>query len=266
MAAPSQETPILVAFTLDFETGDIPSKSKGTTAAQIAITQIALHATRLDNFERLGSYVSYVKPYNQKSSLVPTKKRKVLKSKFEEEEPESMIYTKEALEYSAITMDMLEQYGKPIEVVAQEALQFIIDNTPKCPKNMKPFLLGQNIDFDKGFFIQLMEYAGLMNEVQKHLRGQVDFYGNWQPLVQDTIILGQLALCHLPNINSYKLEIMCEHLGIELDDAHDADADVTATTNVAAVLTQRMRIVGGTMEGDSLAIATTEKSRKHFKI
>ncbi|MDP1109233.1 hypothetical protein, partial [Klebsiella pneumoniae] len=77
------------------------------------------------------------------------KKRKVLKSKFENEEQELMIYTQEALEYSAITMDMLETYGKPIETVAQEALQFIIDSTPKCSRNLKPFLLGQNIDFDK---------------------------------------------------------------------------------------------------------------------
>ena len=266
MAAPSQESPILVAFTLDFETGDVPNKSKGSSPANIAITQIALHATRLDTFERIGSYVSYVKPYYQKTNLGPAKKRKVLKSKFENEEQELMIYTQEALEYSAITMDMLETYGKPIETVAQEALQFIIDSTPKCPRNLKPFLLGQNIDFDKGFFLQLFEYTGLINEIQKYLRGTVDFYGNWQPLVLDTIILGQLALCHLPNINSYKLEIMCEHLGVDLDDAHDADADVTATTNVAAVLTQRMRSIGGEYTGDDLAVSKAEKSRKHFKI
>lgn len=98
------------------------------------------------------------------------------------------------------------------------------------------------------------------------LRGDEDFYGNWHPLYVDTIVLGQLALCHLPNVNSYKLEIMCENLGIELDDAHDADADVSATTNVAAVLTQRMRSIGGEYEGESLAISKAEKSRKHFKI
>ena len=57
---------------------------------------------------------------------------------------------------------------------------------------------------------------------------------------------------------------MCEHLGIELDDAHDADADVSATTNVAAVLTQRMRNADG--GGSNLQIAKAEKSRKHFKI
>lgn len=131
---------------------------------------------------------------------------------------------------------------------------------------MKPFLIGQHIAFDEGFLCQMMEYAGLMNELKKVLRGDEDFYGNWHPLYVDTIVLGQLALCHLPEVNSYKLEIMCENLGIELGDAHDADADVSATTNVAAVLTQRMRSIGGEYDGENLAISKAEKSRKHFKI
>ena len=259
MAAPSQESPILVAFTLDFETGSLKCQTG-------ACTQIALHATRLDTFEKIGSYVSYIAPYNRNESVSGTKKRKVLKSKFDAEAPTPMDYEAKALEYSAITMDMLEQYGKPIEVVAQEVIQFIADMTPKCSKNMKPFLIGQNIPFDEGFLCQMMEYAGLMGELKKLLRGHEDFYGNWHPLCLDTIVLGQLALCHLPNVNSYKLEIMCENLGIELDDAHDADADVSATTNVAAVLTQRMRSVGGEYTGDDLAVSKAEKSRKHFKI
>lgn len=259
MVAPSQDTPVLVAFTLDFETGGLKCQSS-------ACTQIAIHATRLDTFEKINSYVSYIAPYNRKEVAGATKKRKTLKSKFEEEETPLMDYEPKALEYSAITMDMLESYGRPIEVVAKEVLQFIIDNTPKCGRNMKPFLIGQNIGFDEGFLCQMMEYAGLMPELKKVLRGQEDFYGNWHPLCLDTIVLGQLALCHQPNMNSYKLEIMCENLGVELDDAHDADADVTATTNVVAVLTQRMRSIGGEYEGDDLAISKTEKSRKHFKI
>lgn len=259
MATPSQENPILVAFTLDFETGGLKCQTS-------ACTQIAIHATRLDTFEKIGSYMSYIAPYNRKEVSGAVKKRKTLKSKYEDDQATLMDYESKALEYSAITMDMLENYGKPIEIVAQEVLQFIIDNTPKCPRNMKPFLIGQNIGFDEGFFCQMMEYAGIMNDVKKVLRGQEDFYGNWHPLCLDTIIMGQLALCHQPNVSSYKLEIMCENLGIELDDAHDADADVSATTNVAAVLTQRMRSVGGEYEGDDLAISKAEKSRKHFKI
>ncbi len=254
----TKDSPSIVVFTLDFETGGLDCKT-------CACTQIAIHATRLDTFERLGTYTSYIGLYNQKD-VGAVKKRKVLKSKYTQDDKVSMNYEPKALEYSAITLDMLESYGKPIEVVAQEVLQFINDYTPKCSRNVKPFLIGQNIMFDEGFFCQMMEYAGLMPEVKKVLRGTEDFYGNWHPLCLDTIVLGQLALCHIPNINSYKLEIMCENLGVELDDAHDADADVSATTNVVAVLTQRMRSVDGEYKDDDLAISKTEKSRKHFKI
>lgn len=256
---PQDETTVLVAFTLDFETGGLKCQTD-------ACTQISIHATRLDTFEKIGSYTGYISPYSQKPIDGVGKKRKVLKSKFDEPEATPMTYSQVALEYSAITMDMLYSQGQPIEKVANDVLQFIIDNTPQCPKNMKPFLIGQNIGFDEGFFCQLMEYAGLIGEVKKYLRGHEDFYGRWHPLCLDTILLGQLALCNKPNINSYKLEIMCEHLGIELDDAHDANADVSATTNVAAVLTQRMRSVGGDIDGGELSMSRTEKSRKHFKI
>jgi DNA polymerase III epsilon subunit-like protein len=259
MAAFKEEQPIIVAFTLDFETGGLKCQTS-------ACTQIAIHATRLDTFERLNSYVAYILPYNQKEIKGIAPKRKVLKSKFDTPEEKPMEYENKALEYSAITMDMLYQKGKDIVEVAQEVVQFIADHTPKVSKGMKPFLIGQNVDFDKGFFMQMLEYAGLTKEAAKYLRGHEDFYGHWEPLTLDTILLGQLALCNRPNINSYKLELMCEQLGIELDDAHDADADVSATTNVVAVLAQRMRCVGGNAEGGEIVLAKTEKSRKHFKI
>lgn len=259
MATPTTEQPVIVAFTLDFETG-------GLKCQTCACTQIAIHATRLDTFERLGTFVRYIYPYKQKDIKGVTSKRKVLKSKYEEAEQPEMTYEDKALEYSAITMDMLYNQGEEISSVARGVIDFIAQNTPKVSRGMKPFLIGQNVEFDKGFFMQLMEYAGLVKEVSKYLRGSEDFYGHWQPLVLDTILLGQLALCTRPSINSYKLELMCENLGIELDDAHDADADVSATTNVVAVLTQRMRSVGGTVEGGELAMVKSEKSRKHFKI
>lgn len=256
---PKEEKPVLVAFTLDFETGGLKCQTS-------ACTQIAIHATRLDTFERLGTYVKYIYPYAQKEIKGVTAKRKVLKSKYDTDGEKLMDYEDKALEYSAITMDMLYNSGIPILEVAHEVVQFIAEHTPKTPKNMKPFLIGQNVDFDKGFFMQMMEYAGLVKDVSKYLRGHEDYYGHWQPDVIDTIILGQLALCTNPNVTSYKLELMCKQLGIELDDAHDADADVSATTNVVAVLTQRMRSVGGTIEGNSISITKTEKTRQHFKI
>lgn len=260
MAAPKSTPSILVGFTLDFETGSLQCRTG-------AITQIALHATRLDTFECLGTYVMYAAPYRRKEIKGVDTKRKTLKSKYETADDAPMMdYEDKALEYSDISIEKLEQQGVDIDVIANDVLKFITDHTPtKCSRNLRPFLIGQNIDFDKGFFMQLMERAGLVKEVAKYLRGHEDFYGHWQPDTLDTLMLGQLALCHKPDISSYKLEIMCENLGIELDDAHDADADVTATTNVVAVLTQKMR--NGIAGPDSdIALAKAEKTRKHFKI
>lgn len=259
--APKQEYTPIIAFTLDFETS-------GLDCQKSACTQIAIHATRLDTFERLGSFVRYVYPYDMKEIKALAKpKKKVLKSKYDEERKTPMEYSDKALEYSAITMDMLYEKGEDVMKVARDAVEWMAEMIPaKTPKNIKPFIIGQNVGFDEGFFCQLLEYGGVIDQAKKILRGHVDFYGHWHPLVLDTIILGQLALCHLPDVNTYKLEIMSERLGVELDDAHDADADVTATTNVAAILTQRMRSVGGEIEGGELKISKTEKSRKHFKI
>ena len=262
MAAPKDTNPYIVGLVLDFETGGLPTKD--VPVAKIGITQIAIHALRLDTFEKIGSFVHYVYPYDQKEIKAVAPKRKTLKSKYETQQSIQMVYQDAALDYTAITMDMLYSMGVDIHTLAQDVLKFISDVTaPGTPKSMKPIIIGQNITFDEGFLIQMFEYTGLLKELMKLVRGWTDFYGNWHPQMIDTIHLGQLALCHSPNVNSYKLEIMCENLGVELDDAHDADADVAATSNVVAVLTQRMRSVGGET---TLHINKAEKSRKHFKI
>lgn len=259
MAAPKDTASTLVAFTLDFETG-------GLNCQTSACTQIAIHATRLDTFARLGSYVRYIYPYSKQEVKGVGVKRKVLKNKFDVDDEVPMEYAEKALTYSAISMDMLYNSGIDIKTVAAEVTAFIANHTPeKCQKNLKPFLIGQNIDFDKGFFLQMMEYGGTVKEVSKFLRGTTDLYGHWEPLTLDTILLGQLALCHLPHINSYKLEVMCEQLEVELDDAHDADADVSATTNVVGVLTNRLRNANGDQSG-GVTMNKTEKSRNHFRI
>ena len=257
MAAPSNDKPIIVAFTLDFETG-------GLTAQDCACTQIAIHAVRIDTFETIDRYVRYIAPYNQQSDK-GTVKRKVLKSKYDQEDTVSMKYEEKALTYSAITMEMLETMGVDIKEVAADVVQFIKKNTLTKSRNMKPFFIGQNIPFDVSFLQQLMEYGGMMKEFSKIVRGQVDFYGNFQPLYVDTIVLGQFALSHLEGVTSYKLEILAERLGIELDDAHDADADVTATTHIAMILSQRMRSTAGSDVGE-MVMTKKEKSRTHFKI
>lgn len=257
MAAPTNDKQVIVAFTLDFETG-------GLDCTDCACTQIALHAVRIDTFETVDRYVKYIYPYNKQADKGVVK-RKVLKNKFDKADEVPMKYEEKALTYSAITMDMLESMGANVKQVAAEVIDFIKQNTISKGRNAKPFLIGQNIGFDVGFMQQLMEYGGQTKEWEKVMRGQKDFYGHFQPLYIDTIILGQFALSHLEGMSSYKLEIMAEKFGIELDDAHDADADVTATTNIAMVCAKRMRNASG-VDDSNMVMTKKEKSRVHFKI
>lgn len=249
---------VIVAFTLDFETGGLDCK-------EAACTQIAIHAVRIDTFETIDRYVRYIYPYEKQPDKGGIKK-KVLRNKYEISEKRLMEYGEKALEISGVTMEKLYSQGVDMKQVAQEVIDFIKRNTMSKKRNMKPFLIGQNICFDVGFLQQLMEYADLMDEFSKLMNGHVDFYGHFQPQYIDTITLGQFALSHLDDVDSYKLELLAERFGVELDDAHDADADVTATTNVALVCAKRMRNVDGDADDGGLRMSKKEKKRAHFKI
>lgn len=124
-------------------------------------------------------------------------------------------------------------------------------------------MIGQNTPFDIGFLQQVMNYAGLVGEFEKTFAGARDFCGNFQPHYVDIIRLGQFCFAHDPSVTSYKLEIIAEKLDIDLHDAHDADADVTATLNAAMVYSNKMRSGTG---GECRGLSKQEKTRNHFKI
>ena len=88
MATPNNEKPIIVAFTLDFETG-------GLDCQDCACTQIAIHAVRIDTFETIDRYVKYISPYNKQPDK-GVAKRKVLKSKFDKDDEQPMKYEEKA--------------------------------------------------------------------------------------------------------------------------------------------------------------------------
>lgn len=257
MAAPVEKGNVITAIVYDFETG-------GLDCTRCAATQISLHAVRLDTFEVMEKYTSYISPYNRREDIGKPK-RKTLKSKYDVEDTELMDYEKVALDYSGITMDMLKSLGKPIDVVCAEICDFIQRNTFPVVASNKPFMVGQNPLFDKGFMQQIMLYSGQWPNFCKLVRGAKDFWGNFQPAQLDTIILSQLTFDNDKSVTTWKLENMAERLGIDLDDAHDADADVTATREIVRVLTSRMRNEGAGVVG-SLVAEKKEKLRDHFKI
>lgn len=257
MAVPTEKGNVVVAIVYDFETG-------GLDCTKCAATQISMHAVRLDTFEVMEKYNSYIYPYNQKEGIGKVR-RKTLKSKYEDEEGELMDYEEPAMLVTGITLDQLYKYGKPIDVVCQEIIEFIQRNTLPVVAACRPFLVGQNPQFDSGFMQQIMLYSELWPAFTKVVRGHKDFWGNFQPTQLDTIILAQLALDDDRSVTTWKLEAIADRLGVDLDDAHDADADVTATREIMRVLTSRLRnnTEGG---GEMLATEKRERIRDYFKI
>lgn len=254
MAASAVENRIYTAIGLDFETG-------GLDPVRCACTQIALEAIRLDTLEVFDRYAAYIAQYCKQE--LGAARRKVLRSKHELAQPtERMDYEPRALEYSGITMERLEAQGVDLKEVAGAVLRFAERATLSKGTQCKPVLIGQNITFDIGFLTQLMSYAGLTKEYEKTFAGKTDFYGNFQPLYLDTILLARLALAADTGVTSYKLELVAERLGIELDDAHDAGADVAATLEIVRVCAARMR----NSEGAVTETAPKEKTRNHFLI
>ena len=173
-----------------------------------------------------------------------------------------MKYEQTALDYSAITMEMLRTQGVDMKTAAGEIIAFAKRSTLSKGNQCKPILIGQNVTFDIGFLQQLMNYAGLVAKFEQTFAGTKDYYGNFQPYYIDTLTMGRLAFSADPEMASYKLELIASRLGVELNDAHDAAADVTATLDILGIYTSRLRHAGG----ETITIQTKEKTRKHFKI
>lgn len=259
MSAPKTKSTILTAFVLDFETGGLDCQTCGAT-------QLSVHAIRMDTFEVMNTLNIYIAPYAYQSMEKP--KRKTLKSKYDIEEPKMMEYRQRAFEVSGLNMEILETKGLPLMEACETILQFFKDNTFDVKKNCLPILVGQNIMFDIGFLTQIFVYTGLWKDLANVLRGQKDYWGNWQPYYLDTIVFAQFAMCHNTGIENWGLGEICEMLGIELDDAHDADADTEATREVVKVLTARMRNEETDSDNGSSSMVATkkQKTREHFKI
>lgn len=252
------EQRIFTGIGLDFETG-------GLDCRECACTQIALQAVRFDTWQVFDRYTAYIAPYNRQDSGQP--RRKVLRTRRELQLELSaavpMKYEPTALEYSAITMEQLERRGVKLKDVAEAVVEFARRSTLSKGVQYRPALIGQNIAFDIGFLQQLMNYTGLAGEFEKVFSGTKDYYGNFQPHYIDTLQLGRLAFAADAETHSHKLELMAERLGVELDDAHDAAADVAATLDVLGVFTSRLRNDG---EGYGVLTQKKEKTRNHFKI
>lgn len=250
--------PIII---MDFETG-------GLDCQNCAATQLSLHAIRLDTLEQVGSRQYYFKPYIRQEELGKPI-RKTIKTKYEiedeeEAKEETLIYDKDALAVSGITMDILNSQGMELKEACEDMVTFFKSVKNSIGANYKPILAGQNVRFDIGFLQQIMSYTDTYKKIYTVLEGDVDFFGNFQPAYIDTLTLAQLAFMHNKQVTTYRLEALAERLGIDMDDAHDADADVTATQDVLRTFIMRLRNAGGAVPASTEQ--NKEKMRDHFKI
>ena len=238
---------------LDFETGGLDPTRHGST-------QVALEAIRLDTLETIDRYSAYIAPYDKQET---GQKRKILKPRWELQldfgSGERMEYEEKALSCSGITVEMLNRRGKNYLEVAKNIIDFAVRYT--FSPRLKPVLSGQNILFDIGFLQQLMNYAGMVKEFEKTFSGCYDFYGNFQPHSIDTLQLARLAFAGDETFTSCKLEMIAAHLGISLENAHDAGADIEATIEILRQLSFRMR-----SRACGVETARRERQRDYFKI
>ena len=233
----------------DFETGGLDPKKH-------AVTQIAMEVLDPVNLSPIAKYESYVLPYSK-----PKKKTgsRIVK-KNERDNEELYEYTEKALDFTNITMDLLDDVGKHIEDVCEGIVDIFKKANPQNNRSYKPILLGQNVKFDIGFLQQISERCGI--DLSKYLNGDIDFYGNFQPTYIDTLDLSKQRFAEDKTVTSHKLGLMCNKLDIELVNAHEASADVRATSEIFKIYMESIR------NSSSISIDNKEKTRNgfHFKM
>jgi DNA polymerase III alpha subunit (gram-positive type) len=186
---------------LDLETG-------GYHATEHPITQLALNVVDPLHFESLHKYSNFVKPYN------------------------NLVITPEALQASRVSMQQINK-GITVQVLVKDLLAaFKIAHKSGKPQT-KPIIVGHNIaEFDMPFLEYLFSY------LNKNL------YDYVSRVTFDTIPFSKLLMAG--NVKSdenakFNLAACCERFGIELKGAHDALADVEATTQLFKFLTKTLR-------------------------
>lgn len=217
---------------IDFETG-------GFDANKNPATEVGLISFKNDIFEEISRYKSYIKPYDKENGLE---------------------YTQKALDFTGLSIDKLEKEGqKYIKVVNDLIAEFKKANTAGN-KTKKPILLGHNIAFDIPFLMQLFDLVG--KDLSEFLDGKLDNKSRFIPAYFDTMWDARRRWPEMKKeIKNHKLETVTEKLGIRLEDAHEALADVEATMEVYKYFTKNLR---NSQNISNIANNNKEKSREQY--
>jgi len=192
---------------IDFETG-------GFDYNTCAITQVALIILEGKSLIQLNEYNSYITPYDKE-------------------------YEQGALTATNISLDKLKKEGKDAKIVAKE-LEAILSRYASRSNKDKLIWVGHNPLFDIGFFNVFMKQFSKQS-IDKYFTGK-PFDNFFIPDNIDTILLARIAFeRETMSSASYKLQSVCERLGVELTDAHDAMNDTVATKNVFNIFANKLK-------------------------
>lgn len=222
-------TKINSVITIDVETG-------GLSPIKNPITQIAYEAFQLDDYEMLGEYSTYIKPYN------------------------NLVLTPGAIEATGITYEKLEKVGIDIKVAMKKVCEDFQSFNTSGSHRKKPILLGHNAGFDVGFLCYAFKFCKL--DIGKYFDCNLDMYGNPVPKYMDTLALAKFGWGANKEEIKYNLTACIKHAGLPPFEAHSALSDVRATTGLGLFFTEKLREEG---QGSN-TVATRENTvRKHFQ-
>ena len=205
---------------LDFETG-------GLKGSKNPITEIGAICITGDTLMEVGRYESYVQPYL------------------------GYEYDPKALQFTGTTLEKLSQQGKPLEVVVKEFAALVKEwhNKTSGTHTKKPIIVGHNLGkFDKNFLQQIFVETKI--DLRPLFEGEDNFYGKYEPMYIDTILLSKLAFGGDETMTSYNLTACVNKVGQSLADAHKAINDVIATKEMLIEYVNRLRsnVSSGTSE------------------
>ena len=99
--------------------------------------------------------------------------------------------------------DSMVMEAEPIEKILPEFLEFCGDAV----------MVAHNAGFDTSFIINNAERLGI----------------KYDPTIMDTVLLAQFVI---PNLHNYKLDMLCKHLAVSLENHHRAVDDAQATAYI----------------------------------
>jgi DNA polymerase III alpha subunit (gram-positive type) len=178
------------------------------------ITQIALIAIDSVTLKEINRFECFVKPY------------------------ENLIIEKEALEGTQVSLSDINR-GIEVKELVRVLIKFFESLTPKGDRGKnKPLLAGHNVTFDIAFLSRAFDFCRKDLSEYVHSNNKIITY-------LDTLPLSRIRFSQK---GKFRLGLVCERFGIELNDAHGAMNDVVATMKV---LLEHIKSLRGESKEDS---------------